>query len=126
MPDVVAISKADGPDKADKVYLAGRKNPLILKKDNPVLLLLMRIRDEAHRRAVLYHRKLRKRGLERSRLDLIPGIGPKRKRLLLKHFGDIDSISRAKPGELNLVPGISASLAQDISRFFISGAEKKE
>jgi excinuclease ABC subunit C len=126
MPEVVAISKADGPDKTDKVYLAGRKNPLILKKDNPVLLLLMRIRDEAHRRAVLYHRKLRKRGLERSRLDLIPGIGPKRKRLLLKHFGDIDSISRAKPGELALVPGISASLAQDISRFFISGAEKKE
>jgi excinuclease ABC subunit C len=126
MPEVVAISKADGPGKTDKVYLAGRKNPLTLKKDNPVLLLLMRIRDEAHRRAVLYHRKLRKRCLEWSRLDLIPGIGPKRKRLLLKHFGDIDSISRAKPGELALVPGISASLAQDISRFFISGAEKKE
>jgi excinuclease ABC subunit C len=120
MPEVVAISKADGPDKTDKVYLVGRKNPLILKKDNPVLLLLMRIRDEAHRRAILYHRKLRKRGLERSRLDLIPGIGPKKKRLLLKHFGDIASISRAKPGELALVSGISTSLAQDISRFFSS------
>ena len=118
MPDVVAISKADGPDKTDKVYLVGRKNPLILKKDNPVLLLLMRIRDEAHRRAILYHRKLRKGGLERSRLDLIPGIGPKKKRLLLKQFGDIASISRAKPGELALVPGISTSLARDISRFF--------
>ena len=125
MPEVVAISKADGHDKTDKVYLVGRKNPLILKKDNPVLLLLMRIRDEAHRRAILYHRKLRKGGLEMSRLDLIPGIGPKRKRLLLEHFGDIASISRAKPGELALVPGISASLAQDISRFFISGTEKK-
>jgi len=118
MPDVVAISKADGPDKTDKVYLVGRKNPLGLKKDNPVLLLLMRIRDEAHRRAILYHRKLRKGGLERSRLDLIPGIGPKKKRLLLEHFGDIASISKAKPGELALVPGISTSLAQDISRFF--------
>jgi excinuclease ABC subunit C len=125
MPEVVAISKADGPGKTDKVYLVGRKNPLILKKDNPVLLLLMRIRDEAHRRAVLYHRKLRKGGLERSRLDLIPGVGPKKKRILLEHFGDIASISRAKPGELALVPGISASLAQDISRFFIFGAEKK-
>jgi excinuclease ABC subunit C len=125
MPEVVAISKADGPDKTDKVYLVGRKNPLILKRDNPVLLLLMRIRDEAHRRAVLYHRKLRKGGLERSRLDLIPGIGPKKKRLLLEYFGDIASISRAKPGELALVPGISTSLAQDISRFFILGAEKK-
>lgn len=119
MPEVVAISKADGHDKTDKVYLVGRKNPMILKKDNPVLLLLMRIRDEAHRRAILYHRRLRKWDLERSRLDLIPGIGPKRKRLLLEHFGDIASISRAKPGELALVPGISTSLAQDISRFFI-------
>jgi excinuclease ABC subunit C len=126
MPEVVAISKADGPDKTDKVYLVGRKNPLMLKKENPVLLLLMRIRDEAHRRAVLYHRKLRKGGLERSKLDLIPGIGPKKKRLLLEHFGDIASISRARPGELALVPGISASLAQDISRFFILGVEKKE
>jgi len=126
MPDVVAISKADGPDKTDKIYLVGRKDPLILKKDNPVLLLLMRIRDEAHRRAVLYHRKLRKGGLERSRLDLIPGIGPKKKRLLLEHFGDIASISRAKPEELSLVPGISTSLAQDISRFLSAFAEDHE
>jgi excinuclease ABC subunit C len=126
MPEAVAISKADGPDKTDKVYLVDRKNPLTLKKDNPVLLLLMRIRDEAHRRAILYHRKLRKKGLESSRLDLIPGIGPRKKRLLLEHFGDIDSISRAKPGEIALVPGISTSLAQDISRFFILGVGKKE
>lgn len=126
MPEVVAISKADAHDKTDKVHLVGRKNPLSLKKDNPVLLLLMRIRDEAHRRAILYHRKLRRGGLERSRLDLIPGIGPKKKRLLLQHFGDMASICRARPEELALVPGISISLAQDISRFFILGAEKKE
>jgi excinuclease ABC subunit C len=126
MPEVVAISKADekGSDRTDKIYLVGRKNPLILKRDNPVLHLLMRIRDEAHRRAVSYHRKLRGGALERSRLDLIPGIGPKKKRVLLRHFGDIVSISRAKPEELALVPGISNSLAQDISRFFMP--EKKD
>jgi excinuclease ABC subunit C len=128
MPEVVAISKADEKrhDRTDKIYLVGRKNPLILKGNNPVLLLLMRVRDEAHRRAVSYHRKLREGDLENSRLDLIPGIGPKKKRLLLKHFGEIASISRAKPEELALVPGISNSLAQDISRFFYAGDKKKD
>ena len=128
MPEVVAISKADerGPDRIDKIYLIGRKNPLILKRDNPVLLLLMHVRDEAHRRAVSYHRKLREGDLENSRLDLIPGIGPKKKRHLLKYFGDIASISRAKPEELALVKGISNSLARDISRFFMLETEKKD
>ncbi|MDB9823300.1 excinuclease ABC subunit UvrC [Deltaproteobacteria bacterium] len=127
MPEVVSIAKSDekGPDKRDKVYLAGRKNPLPLRRDNPVLLLLMRIRDEAHRRAITYHRKLRESSMDRSRLDLIPGIGPKKKRLLLKHFGDIASISRARPEELALVSGISDSMALDISRFFLQGTGKK-
>jgi len=84
----------------------------------------MRIRDEAHRRAVTYHRKSRDRGLKRSGLDLIPGIGPKKKRILLKYFNDIDSISRAKPEELALVPGISNSLAQDILMYFNAGKDK--
>jgi len=126
LPEVVAIAKTEekGPDRADKIYLSGRKNPLPLKRDNPVLLFLMRIRDEAHRRAVTYHRKSRDRGLKRSGLDLIPGIGPKKKGLLLKHFNDIDSISRAKPEELALVPGISNSLAQDILMYFNAGKDK--
>ncbi len=120
IPDVVAIAKADegGPDRTDKVFIPGRKNPLSLKKDHPVLFLLMRIRDEAHRRAVTHHRKIRGKGLRRSRLDLVPGIGPKRKRLLLERFGDAESISRARPEELALIPGIGKSLARDISGFF--------
>ena len=118
--DVIAIAKADerGEGKKDKIYIHGRKNPLNLKGDHPVLLLLMRIRDEAHRRAITYHRKIRGKDLRSSRLDLIPGIGLKRKVILLKQFGDIDSISKAKLDDLVLVPGISRSLAQDIQRFF--------
>lgn len=126
IPDVVAIAKADevGKDKKDKVYIIGRKNPLPLKKDHQVLFLLMRIRDEAHRRALTYHRKLRHTGLKQSKLDRIPGIGLKRKKLLLKRFGDIDAISRATREELLLVPGISPSLAQDISRFLNKNDQK--
>ena len=127
-PDVVAIAKADerGEGKKDKIYLHGRKNPLNLKGDHPVLLLLMRIRDEAHRRAITYHRKLRGKDLRKSQLDLIPGIGLKRKKILLKQFGDIDTISKAKLEELVLVPGISRSLAQDILRFFNKGHKKEK
>ena len=96
----------------------GRKNPLSLRPDHPVLMLLMRIRDEAHRRAVTYHRKLRSKNLKESVLDRISGIGPQRKRLLLKHFGDVDTLSLARWEDLILIPGISKSLAENILRFF--------
>lgn len=119
VPEAVSIAKADerAGETADKIYLPGRKNPLILKADHPVLFLLMRVRDEAHRRAVTYHRKLRHKGLKESGMDLIPGVGPQRKKLLLKHFGDMGAVSRATPDELALVPGISTSLAKKISVF---------
>jgi excinuclease ABC subunit C len=126
-PEVISIAKADEKkgEKADKIFLTGRKNPLVLRKDHPVLLLLMHIRDEAHRRAVSYHRKLRKNEMEKSRLDLIPGIGPRRKRQLLMKFGNIEGISRAGVEELALVKGISRLLAQSIADFFLQGANRK-
>ena len=118
--DVVAIAKADERrrSKSDKIYIFGRKNPLPLKRDDPVLLLLMRIRDEAHRRAITYHRKLRGKRYKESELDQIPGIGPKKRRLLLRHFGDVDAISGATIEDLVLVPGISQSLARNVLTFF--------
>lgn len=118
-PDVIAIAKSHehGSDKTDKIFLPGRKNPLLLKNDNPVLLLLMRIRDEAHRRAISYHRKLRDKKIKASILDSIPGIGPKRKRLLLKQFGDINAIATAKIEELEQIPGINNDLAKNILSF---------
>ena len=116
IPEVVAIAKADFRKKEafDKIYLPGRKNPLSLMKDNPVLFLLMRIRDEAHRRAISYHRKLRTKNLMESSLDLVSGVGKKKKEMLLLHFGDISGIAQAKPEDLTYLPGINITLAKKI------------
>ncbi len=118
-PEVIAIAKADSkePNNTDKIYLDGRKNPLRLKRDHTILLLLMRIRDEAHRRAIGHHRKRRAQKLRDSVLDHIPGIGPNRKRGLLKRFGTIDRVFSATVEDLASVPGISQALAQRISEF---------
>jgi excinuclease ABC subunit C len=117
-PDIVAVAKGNEIGETDKVFIPNRKNPLPFKEGHPVLLLLMRIRDEANRRAVSYHRKLRAKGLRLSDLDRIPGIGPGRKRLLLKHFGSLEEIAGAQTEALAEVPGISISLAREISGFF--------
>ncbi|MBN2123992.1 MAG: excinuclease ABC subunit UvrC [Deltaproteobacteria bacterium] len=116
-PELVALAKGGGGG-GDKAYLPGRKNPLPLRVDDPVLLLLMRVRDEAHRRAVSYHRKLRGKRLKEGDLDRIPGIGKKRKRRLLEHFPDIHAIARAEPEELARISGISPRLAEKITDFF--------
>lgn len=87
--------------------------------------MLMHIRDEAHRRAVTYHRKLRDAQMEKSQLDLIPGIGPGKKRQLLKKYCDISGISIARPEELALIKGISMPLAQSIADFFLKEHPKK-
>ena len=125
-PDLVAIAKGEERRRSqtDKVYILGRKNPLSLKGDHPVLHLLMRIRDEAHRRAIAYHRKLRGKRLKESELDFIPGIGAKKRALLMQHFGDINAIAKAKIEDLVLVPGISSTLAKNILSFF--GSYRKE
>jgi excinuclease ABC subunit C len=119
-PDVISIAKADRgkPGALDKIYLPNRKKPLNLARNHPVLSLFMRIRDETHRRALSYYRKRRKKRLTRSELDGIPGIGPKRKRLLLRFFGDIDAIAKAELKELMHVPGIAQMVAKDVFDYF--------
>ncbi len=115
-PEVISLAKPDEMlgENTDKIYVPGRKNPVRLKPDHPVLFLMMRVRDEAHRRAVTYHRKLRQKGLTRSRLDGIPGVGKQRKKSLLKHFNGIGAISKAKVEDLCAVPGINRDLALKI------------
>ena len=113
-PDLVAIAKKDQKGEGEKVYILGRKNPVNLREDHPVLLLLMRIRDEAHRRAITYHRRLRRKAFTASELDEIPGLGPRRKRLLLRHFDTLSSIHNASIEELTKVSGITLSLAEKI------------
>jgi len=118
--DVVSIAKPDEnrQERYDKIFLPGRKNPLTLRNDHPVLLLMMRIRDEAHRRAISYHRKLRSKSLTASELDRIPGIGPKRKNSLLKHFGDIRAVAAAEHKALLEVSGINNDIANNIISFY--------
>jgi excinuclease ABC subunit C len=117
-PDLVAIAKANQDEESDKVFIPGRKNPIPLRQDHPVLHLLMRIRDEVHRRAISYHRKLRDRDLTASALDRIPGIGPKKKQALLNHFISLDAVAGATVEELLKVPGIPPALAERIADFF--------
>jgi excinuclease ABC subunit C len=122
-PDLAAIAKANQGEESDKVFVPGRKNPIPLRQDHPVLHLLMRIRDEVHRRAISYHRKLRKKDLTASALDRIPGIGPKKKQALLNYFISLDAVAGATVEELQKVPGIPPPLAERIADFFSGKAD---
>jgi excinuclease ABC subunit C len=119
-PEVISIAKANRGEAGgvDKIYLPNRKNPLVLSRSHPVLFFLMRVRDETHRRAIGYHRTRRKKRLMESELDRIRGVGPKRKRELLKYLGDIQSIARAGVEEIKRVPGIDQRTAETIFDYF--------
>ncbi|HID86164.1 MAG TPA: excinuclease ABC subunit UvrC [Anaerolineae bacterium] len=98
----------------EEVFVPGRSEPIPLPRDSQGLYLLQRIRDEAHRFAVTYHRGLReKRGLA-SLLEEIPGIGPKRRQALLKHFGSLEAIRAATVEELAAVPGMTRKVAERV------------
>ncbi|NLA75495.1 MAG: excinuclease ABC subunit C [Deltaproteobacteria bacterium] len=118
-PALVAVAKErEQGVTGDKLYLQGRKNPLRLNSDNPVLLMIMGIRDEVHRRAVTYHRHLRKKETIKSVLDQVPGIGPSKRRLLLKEFGSLEAIKGATKEELVKVRGITETMAVKIKELF--------
>jgi excinuclease ABC subunit C len=119
-PDIVSIAKANRGQAGavDKIYIQNRKNPLLLSSNHPVLFFLMRVRDETHRRAVGYHRTRRRKNFMESELDRIRGVGPKRKRELLKYLGDIQSIARASVEEIQRVPGIDQRTAETIFDYF--------
>jgi len=93
-------------------------NEIILPQNSKALYLIKRIRDEAHRFAVSYHRKLRDKNELKSALDEIEGIGPKRKRALLKEFGTVDAIARASIDELLKVKGMNKKAAKTVYEFF--------
>ena len=115
---VAGIAKKDVQrgETDDKIYLPNRANPVNLGRDGRLLLLLQQIRDEAHRFAITFQRKTRGRAMVGSQLDRIVGVGPKRKALLLKHFGGIKKIRAATVEEISELPGITVSLAQAIKQ----------
>ncbi len=111
--NAVALAK-----RLDEVFLPGRSDPLMIPKGSSSLNLLKRIRDEAHRFAIQYHRKLRKRNTIQSELDLVRGIGPKRRRILLKHFGSVEKIKQSSLEELMQAEGVNRKIADNIYRHF--------
>jgi excinuclease ABC subunit C len=111
---IIGLAKARG-DKEERIFLPGRKNPIVLRPTSPVTHLLQRVRDEAHRFAVTYHRKLRGKALISSRLDHIIGVGEIRRNTLLRHFGNIEQISRATEEELRQA-GLDSRTAQEVRK----------
>jgi excinuclease ABC subunit C len=118
--DVPLVAIAKGPDRdagRETFFMAGRA-PFKLPPRDPLLYFIERLRDEAHRFAVGSHRTRRKKDIREAGLQEIPGIGPTRKRALLRHFGTVKAIERASLPDLAQVPGINAETARKIYEFF--------
>jgi excinuclease ABC subunit C len=118
--DVMMVGIAKGPDRdagRETFYMAGRA-PFRLPLRDPVLYFVQRLRDEAHRFAIGSHRQRRSRDIREAGLQEISGIGPTRKRALLRHFGTLKAIERASIADLSQVPGINAETAGRIYDFF--------
>ncbi len=115
---LASIAKArSARGSEERIFLPGDKDPRVLPRGTPERHLVERIRDEAHRFAIEYHRELRKRQNMTSLLDAIPGVGPKRKKALLKTLGSLKKVRAASMAELAAVPGISTKLAGEIKAY---------
>lgn len=110
---VISIAK-----EFEKIFIRGRVEPLLLPKESKALHLVQRIRDEAHRFAVLYHKGLRSKNMAVSFLDEIPGIGPKRKMALVGYFGTFERLKSAGKDEILKVKGIDEKTARSIIDYF--------
>lgn len=100
----------------EEVFLPDEAEPLILPRNSQALYLLQRIRDEAHRFALSYHLKVRRKTTMTSALE-VPGIGPKRRRGLIKQFGSVRRIKEASVEEIAAVPGITRALAERVKEY---------
>jgi excinuclease ABC subunit C len=119
--EICVMGIAKGPDRdagREHFYLAGRDRPIMLEPRDPVLYFVQRLRDEAHRFAIGTHRAKRSKAIGASPLDEIAGIGPRRRRALMKHFGSAKAVSRAGVEDLKAADGISAEMAQRIYDHF--------
>jgi len=135
--DVVGIAKKNERkgEKRDKIFKPGRANPLSFGREGDLLLFLQRVRDEAHRFAVTFHRRRRAKKSLQSALDTIPGVGSKRKATLLKHFQTLKNIRTADLDEISSLPGFNRRTAESVLkalsnrkasgvRFQVSGTQK--
>ena len=101
----------------EEIYLPGRPAPILLPRDSQGLYLVQRIRDEAHRFAITYHRRVRDARTTQSILDEIPGIGPRRRQALLDKFGSLEGIRQATIEQLVTVPGMNRRVAEQLIEY---------
>jgi excinuclease ABC subunit C len=109
--DIVGLAK-----RQEEVYRPGLSQPVLLPRRSEALHLLQRVRDEAHRFAVTYHRRLRAKRSVASELDKLPGVGPNRRKLLLDYFGSFDKLKQASLEDLKVVPGLPKGFAEKLWR----------
>jgi excinuclease ABC subunit C len=112
-----SIPMASLAKENEEIFMPGASQPVQIAKDSPALHILQRARDEAHRFAVSYHRKLRRKEAITSVLDSIHGIGPKRKKALLKKFGSVEGIKAASLEQLSQTEGMTSALAQKVKEY---------
>jgi excinuclease ABC subunit C len=112
---VVDVSLCGLAKRLEEVWLPDRDEPVILPRTSEGLYLLQRVRDEAHRFAIAYHRQKRSRSMTTSALDNVPGLGATRRKALLKHFGSVKRLKQATPDEIATVPGIGPKTAVTIA-----------
>jgi excinuclease ABC subunit C len=108
---VISLAK-----RIEEVFVPGRSEPIMLERGSDALRLLQRVRDEAHRFAIGFHRTSRDKAMTASVLDGVRGVGPARKRALLRHFGSPERLESASREELEAVPGVPGKLAREIHR----------
>ena len=111
-------AKAQGPSEQtrspERVFLPNVKDPIVLRQNSPELLILTRARDEAHRFAITFHRQLRSKKSIQSAMDSITGVGPEKKKLLLRHFGSVTQVKGATVEQLAAVEGVGVTAARRV------------
>ncbi|NIA16400.1 MAG: excinuclease ABC subunit UvrC [Nitrospiraceae bacterium] len=127
--DLPAVGLAKARSERDthspeRFFLPGRKNPVVPPQHGPVVRLMARIRDEAHRFAITYHRKKRSKATLRTTLTDIPGVGPKRAKILLKSLGSLAKIRASSVADIAVLPGFSEALAETILKHLARPAER--
>jgi excinuclease ABC subunit C len=120
--DMTGIPVAGLAKEHEWLYMPGNPDPIVLAPNSPGLHLIMRIRDEAHRFAVTYHRQRRGKAMTRSSLDALAGVGPVRRKRLLAEFGSVAAIKRASVDEIAAVKGMTATLAAQVKSALEGGS----
>ncbi len=122
--DLISVAKESGKHQKtltkEKVYLPHEKHPVELPPNSSLIFLMQKIRDEAHRVATTFHRSKRQKTMRQSALDSLPGIGPKKKKLLLSHFGSVKNLKNAALEELKAIPGINKNDLEVLKNFISS------